>query len=390
MAILRQFLIADPLADLAALKAFNTIAVDSGVRVIVKSMSPFGGEFVWVSTSTATPDDINVVLPTIHGVAGRWIRKDYLGLKLTAAGQIDASQLGIAGPFTPKGSLTIASDFPTLATVQTGWTYTVATEGLIDNDATKTNTGQTFHKGDMIYWYAAGVVKWVDITGIELFTDDGTDIKTVNARNIDLQNNGLKDTNVTTAIKLGSAIDTSFSTTKKSICGAINELLSTIGGLQASDIGNDSTIPGVTVADALNAILSGVGMEFWIKKTMTSSDILTASNVDITGVSSGGELAIEDVVVLTDAVGLATGTNFELLSNNVKSLPNIFVETVANLGGNKTVDMTNASITGMRTVLEVGKKLQVHSTALACTGAGTIEIYVKFQRLAAGATISPL
>lgn len=246
MAILRQFLIADPLEDLAALKAFNVIGIESGVRVLVKSMTPFGGEFVWLATSSATPDDINTVLPTGHGVLGRWLRKDFIGLKLSATG------------------------FP------------------------------------------------------------------------------------------------------------------------ASSILNDSTISGTTVADALNAILLGVGMEFWIKKTVTSSAILEASNVDITGVSTGGELAIEDVVVVTDATGLATGTNFELLSNNTKGLANIFVEAVANLGANKTVDLDTASVTGIRTVLEVGKKLQVHSTVAACTGAGTIDVYVKFQRLAAGATISPL
>ena len=37
---------------------------------------------------------------------------------------------------------------------------------------------------------------------------------------------GLKDANVVTAIKLGSVADTSFSTTKKDIVGAVNEVSS--------------------------------------------------------------------------------------------------------------------------------------------------------------------
>ncbi len=147
---------------------------------------------------------------------------------------------------------------------------------------------------------------------------------------------------------------------------------------------------GTTLVYGSGSALGAIGTTFWIKKTMTSSNILDSGNTDITGVSAGGELAIEDVIVKTDGTGLATGTNFELLSNNAKGLANIFVETVANLGATKTVDLTGASVTKIRTILESGAKLQVHSTAADCTGAGTIDIYVKFRRLAAGATIAAL
>jgi hypothetical protein len=49
-----------------------------------------------------------------------------------------------------------------------------------------------------------------------------------NGDNVNLRNGGLKDTNVTTSVKLGSVTDTSFNTTKKDIIGAVNETLSTI------------------------------------------------------------------------------------------------------------------------------------------------------------------
>ncbi len=145
---------------------------------------------------------------------------------------------------------------------------------------------------------------------------------------------------------------------------------------------------GTTLVYGSGSALGAIGTTFWIKKTVTSSDILTASNLDITGTSSGGELVIEEVLLKTDNPGLAGGTNFELLSNNAKGLANICVETVANLGSLKTIDMYTASVTKQRTVLESGAKLQVHSTVGNCTGGGTIDIYVQFRRLAAGATIA--
>lgn len=147
---------------------------------------------------------------------------------------------------------------------------------------------------------------------------------------------------------------------------------------------------GTTLLYGSGSTLGAIGTEFWIKKQMVSSAILEATPVDITGVSSGGELAILDVIVKTDGTGLATGTNFEIKSDNAMGLLNIFVETVANLGATKTVDLAGASVTKIKTVLSVGKKLQVHSTVAACTGGGLIDIYVKFQRLAAGATIAAL
>lgn len=141
------------------------------------------------------------------------------------------------------------------------------------------------------------------------------------------------------------------------------------------------------LASASATSATGIGSEFWVKKTLTSSAI-TQAGVDITGVSTTGELAIEDVIVKTDATGLAAGTNFTISSNNVKGLANVFAETVANLGANKTIDLTGASVTKIRTVLETGKKLTAKSTVADCTGAGTIDIYIKLQRLTAAATIA--
>ena len=54
-----------------------------------------------------------------------------------------------------KGTISAASDFPTPATVRTGWTYKVTTN-VTDNDATKTNTGLSFDGFDFISWQDNG------------------------------------------------------------------------------------------------------------------------------------------------------------------------------------------------------------------------------------------
>lgn len=131
----------------------------------------------------------------------------------------------------------------------------------------------------------------------------------------------------------------------------------------------------------------GPGSRFWVKKTMVSSAILTASAVDITGVSDG-QLAIVDVVCKTDGTGLAAGTNLELKTNNANGLANFFVTAVSGLGANKTIDLANASVTKIKTVLESGKKVQVQSTSAACTGSGTVDIWICFERIDEKATIA--
>jgi len=59
--------------------------------------------------------------------------------------------VNIPNPLIFKGSISINSDFPTLASVLTGWMYKV-TANVTDNDATKTNTGDSFLAGDEIAW----------------------------------------------------------------------------------------------------------------------------------------------------------------------------------------------------------------------------------------------
>lgn len=66
---------------------------------------------------------------------------------------------GIINPMLFKGSISAASDFPTLALVQSGWTYRILAD-VTDNDASKTNTGQSFLVDAEIAWNGTN---WTDL-----------------------------------------------------------------------------------------------------------------------------------------------------------------------------------------------------------------------------------
>ena len=142
-----------------------------------------------------------------------------------------------------------------------------------------------------------------------------------------------------------------------------------------------------------NKVVKAAGSSFWVSKTIVSSTVLTTAQ-SLTTVASG-RLAVVQIIVKSDATGLVGPTNFEILSDNAKGLVNIFVETAANLasavkthvlnGAGINADTTTvdgvASVTAVPTILEAGKKLQFIGTSSAGTGAGTIDVFVKFERI---------
>ena len=148
-----------------------------------------------------------------------------------------------------------------------------------------------------------------------------------------------------------------------------------------------------------SAVTKANANSVWRKITVTSSHIKTATKLAITGAATG-DLFINQIVVKTDATGLAGGTNFLIGSTNAKGFTNIFVETVANLGanitkmlssGHTTGDLTtgnpNPTVSANATVLEAGQNLWVDSSSADCTGAGLIDIYIEFIRMTDNADI---
>jgi len=71
-----------------------------------------------------------------------------------------AAITALGTPLQLKGTISAAADFPTSAAVQEGWTYLIAAD-VVDNDAAKTNTGQSFRLGDEIAW--DGTSAWIPL-----------------------------------------------------------------------------------------------------------------------------------------------------------------------------------------------------------------------------------
>ena len=135
-----------------------------------------------------------------------------------------------------------------------------------------------------------------------------------------------------------------------------------------------------------------IGHVFWLKKTLTSSDI-TSAGTDITGTSTGGELALEEVVVKADSTGLAGAgdTSFRIVSTNAKGTTTVLSVAISELTTGKTVDLSRAAALdsdtddawgiNKQTILENGAKLTANMLTANGTGSGTIDVYVKFRRL---------
>jgi hypothetical protein len=201
------------------------------------------------------------------------------------------------------------------------------------------------------------------------------------------------DATTNTAAKdvIGNKEDAAVTTvaTTKTIMAYVKGVVGVAGALADSAVNAVGTT--ATLMSYVKALVAGsatgAGTTFWVQKSFASTAIVTAG-ADLTGASSGGDLEIEQIILRTDATGLATGTNVEIESNNALGLADILVEAVANLGANKTITLDNASVTKIRTILTSTKKLTIKSTVGNCDGAGNLHVSIKFRRLVAGATVA--
>lgn len=188
-------------------------------KITITTLNDGGNEDLQIGVGTDIFDKTSDTMDNItDGATYVKTTNDYTDAEKTKLANIN-------NPMLFKGGITLNSDFPTLAEVENGWTYTILAD-VTDNDASKTNTSQSFLTNDEIVWNGTN---WTILGSATYWNDNGTDLTSkVDTRNINLQNGGLKDTNVTTAIKLGDVTNTSFNTTNKTIIGAVNEILTTI------------------------------------------------------------------------------------------------------------------------------------------------------------------
>lgn len=127
----------------------------------------------------------------------------------------------------------------------------------------------------------------------------------------------------------------------------------------------------------MSQLASSVKKQFVVVKTLTSSDITTTAELDITSAATG-EITVEDVIVKTDDTGLASSGSavLQISTDNDWGGAVIFSDAVANLGSNVTLDLDNAGTTGIKTVLEDGKKVYATAKTADFTGDGQVKVYV--------------
>lgn len=118
----------------------------------------------------------------------------------------------------------------------------------------------------------------------------------------------------------------------------------------------------------------------WVKMSGLSSDIPVSSAPTALFWASGGDIYIDNVIIETNATGLATGTNFELIASETVGLAVFFSETVANLGANATVNMFTASVAKQRTVIQQGTYISIANTVAAGTGAGVWTLTIIYRQ----------
>lgn len=148
-----------------------------------------------------------------------------------------------------------------------------------------------------------------------------------------------------------------------------------------------------------NSVVKAAGSSFWKTFILTSSNILNSAATDLTSVASG-DLVIEQVVLATDATGLAAGTNFEISVNGeTYGIDKPIVEAVSNLAGSaqrqypsqvagETTNDNQITVTcAVPIVIQAGDKLQYGSSGADCTGAGKVLVALKFVRVSEGADI---
>ena len=139
---------------------------------------------------------------------------------------------------------------------------------------------------------------------------------------------------------------------------------------------------------AQKAVVDGiaVGRKGIISKDVDSVNILTAPSNLLTVT---GEIFITDITLETDATGLATGTNIEIKSDEAVGAVTQLAEAVANLGANKVINGSAASVTAfVGHKMTTGSKLQLGSTGANCDGAGSIRITIEYVVSTAGTTVA--
>lgn len=136
------------------------------------------------------------------------------------------------------------------------------------------------------------------------------------------------------------------------------------------------------------------GSNFVVEINVTSSTI--PNNTQTSGAFTGaasGDVVIEDILLQTDATGVAGPTNVNFTTDNAKGLTGASgvsaVEAVSALGANKTIAVKAEGTTKhLPFVLESAKKLYISGSDGAGTGAGVLRVTLVCRRVTDGASLA--
>jgi len=135
--------------------------------------------------------------------------------------------------------------------------------------------------------------------------------------------------------------------------------------------------------------LGAIGTRFIASGFVKSSNIIIGGAGLFSSVS--GSIFVREILIESDATGLAAGTNVEIQSNSGYGLLKQLVTTVAKLGSNMSIRGTIDGEVGYLfhgCVLDNGNNLTINSTGINCTGNGLVRVTLKCERITAGANAS--
>lgn len=143
--------------------------------------------------------------------------------------------------------------------------------------------------------------------------------------------------------------------------------------------------------DSLEAIADALTMT--TKSAVTSSAIPNNTQTAAIATVTTGGAWLADIIVQTDATGLAGPTNIEISVDNIKGAytgpdSSIAVELIGSFGGSVTFLKGALDTDNFPVYVEAGKSVYIHGDDGAGTGDGIADVILKFEAGELGATVA--
>lgn len=173
----------------------------------------------------------------------------------------------------------------------------------------------------------------------------------------------------------------------------VSALAALIGTLV--NTGGTATLGGI-LGDVKNISVASQLMDGYKKTTIADGTTIpnnTQAAAGLLATATGGDILIEEIIWQRGATNFVGPTNYEFTTDNVAGLtgaaaPN-GVALLAKFNANKTGILSiDGATKQIPFVLESTKKLYIHGDDAVTSAGGTTDFYIKYKRLAAGATLA--